>query len=162
MYLGIGFLISGLIMLIWILFEASRNNKTFLESELLDICVPAGLESRYKVKPINNTKHLQYIEYPKRNSMRAPSVNVKVIPKSVINAYGKENLKSILKQKKTGDQIIKQPISHNDVYKDQAARILSRFKLGRSVLEIAQELGIERDSVAFALNLGSLRRMNSD
>ncbi|MCF7811484.1 hypothetical protein K9N50_10905, partial [bacterium] len=142
----------------WIYFETNRNNMV-LESELPNICTSTNLESHKIANPVNKTKHLQYIEYPLKNAGRIETMNDAAIPKNIISAYRNENTSYTPQKKKNVSQSSRQTYSFNDACKDKAERILSRFKLGRNELEIAEELGVERDSVAFALKLGNYRRM---
>jgi hypothetical protein len=157
MYLGIGFLVSGLIMLIWIWFETNRKNDSLLQSELFNIWNPHNFEPYKNVNLIKNTRHLQYIENPLKHAPRIPVINTDEVPQNVISAYSTRNANYKPQLKKTATKRAKQAISTDDIHRNQSERILNRFKLGWNDLEIAEELGIERDSVAFALNLCNYR-----
>jgi len=156
MYIGIGFLISGLMMLIWILFETNSRIDPLLETGLLNICSPAKPVPYRAAKPTNKPSHLQYVEYPLKRTRKAAIISDDKVPGSIVRAYGKNTNLNPHPKKKAVKQV-RQTIPMDDNHRNQVERIQRRFKLGWNNLEIAQELGIGRDTVAMALNLSHYR-----
>ena len=157
MYIGLGFLISGLMMLIWILFETNRRIDPLFEAGLLNIYTPAKPKPYIAAKPASKLKHLQYVEYPLRRTPKVTTITDDRVPKSIVRAYGENTIPNPNLLKMAAKRV-KQTISTDDSYRNQMERILNRLRSGRNELEIAQELGIGRDEVAMTLNLSHYRR----
>ena len=89
MYLGIAFLIFGMLILIWMFVEIMRKSAFWLDMEKLKPHLYCEPEQPASVQSTERTGYLQYVESRSRTNAGSTANSVNGISPSVVNAYRK-------------------------------------------------------------------------